>query len=189
VSYISRLSNITRSQGDPKVLGTGPSSLGTSDQLGHALGWFSLGLGLVELLSPRSVTRVLGMEGREGLVQAYGAREIGSGLLSLSLERDVGLWSRVAGDGLDIATVVAAYRPSNPKRSNVGVALVALVGITLLDLVAAQGVAARHARRRDNVRDYRNRSGFPQGVAKARGMARASTERSSFNKTPKQAAL
>jgi len=189
VTYISNLSNITRSHGDPKVLSTGPSSLGMSDQLGRALGWFSLGLGVVQLLSPRSVTRALGMEGREGLVQAYGAREIGSGLLSLSLEKDVGLWSRVAGDGLDIATVLGAYRPDNPKRSNLGLALVTLVGITVLDIVAAQGVAARHSRRRGNFHDYRGRSGFPQGAAKARGMARASIEGPSSSKAPKQAAL
>jgi hypothetical protein len=186
VTYIS---NITRSHGDPKVLSTGPSSLGATDQLGRALGWFSLGLGLVELLSPRSVTRTLGLEGREGLVRAYGVREIGSGLLSLSLEKDAGLWSRVAGDGLDIATVLGALRPGNPKRSNVGLVLVTLLGITVLDIVAAQGIAARHKRRRGNFRDYRDRSGFPQGVAKARGMARARAEGSNSTKASQQGAL
>lgn len=189
MTYISNLSNITRSRGDPKVLSTGPSSLGAPDQLGRALGWFSLGLGLLQLLSPSSVTRAVGLEGREGLVRAYGAREIGSGLLSLSLEKDAGLWSRVAGDGLDIATVLSAYRPSNPKRGNVGLALIMLVGITVLDIVAAQGVAARHTRRRGNFRDYRGRSGFPQGAAKARGMARARIQGASSTKASQQPAL
>jgi hypothetical protein len=168
VTYIS---NISRSENDPKVLRTGPSSLGTADQLGRALGWFGIGLGVVELLAPRIITGALGMRGREGLVRAYGAREIGSGLLSLSLERDAGLWSRVAGDGLDIATVLTAYRRSNPKRSNVGLALAMLIGVTVLDIIGAQSVTTRHARQPGTWRSYRDRSGFPQGLAKARGVA------------------
>jgi hypothetical protein len=56
--------------------------LGAADRLGRALGWFSIGLGVTELLAPRLITRALGMQGSEGLVRAYGAREIGSGLLS-----------------------------------------------------------------------------------------------------------
>ena len=72
--------------GDPKVLKSGRSSLGSSDQLSRALGWFSIGLGITELLMPRRITKELGMEGNEGLVRAYGAREIGSGLLSLSID-------------------------------------------------------------------------------------------------------
>src|SRR5947209_1858593 len=98
------LSNIVRSQGDPRVISSGPSSLSGWDSLGRALGWFSICLGAVELLAPRRITRALGMEGHETLVQAYGAREIGSGLLALSTERTTGLWARVAGDGLDVTT-------------------------------------------------------------------------------------
>src|SRR3954454_14162447 len=96
------ISNITRSEGDPKVLRSGPSSLGPSDQLAKALGWFSLGLGLAELVAPHAITRALGMQGKEGLIRAYGAREILAGVVSLSPDKQAGLWSRLAGDGLDI---------------------------------------------------------------------------------------
>jgi len=170
VTYIS---NLTRPEGDPKVLSTGPSSMDMVDQLGRGLGWFSIGLGLLELLSPRSITAVLGMRGREGLVRAYGAREISSGLLSLSIDKDLGLWSRVLGDGLDIATVLAASRPNNRQRKNLGVALMVLLGVTALDVMVAQQSSARHARRAENSRNYRDRSGFPQGLAKARGAGSA----------------
>jgi hypothetical protein len=166
------LSNIARSEGDPKVVHSGPSSLGTSDQMARALGWFSIGLGLTELVAPHRITRALGMEGQEGLVRAYGAREISSGILSLSTEKHVGLWSRVAGDGLDIATLVAAMRPDNPKRDNVGLALAMVLGVTVLDLVGAQGVTKRHSRANGRRRQYRDRSGFPQGVQAAKGAAR-----------------
>jgi hypothetical protein len=99
-------SNIARSEGDPKVLSSGPSSLSITDQLGKLLGRCSIGLGLIELLAPRRITRTLGREDNEGLIRAYGAREIGRGILSLTVEKEVGLWGRVAGDGLDIATLL-----------------------------------------------------------------------------------
>lgn len=167
------ISNITRSPGDPKVLQSGPSSLRTPDYSARALGWFSYGLGLAELAAPRYFTRALGMEGSEALVRAYGARELASGMLTLSLEKDLGLWSRVAGDALDIATVFTALRPSNPKRGNAVLALVMLAGITAMDVMSAQAIMARHMRKGGvSRRQLHDRSGFPQGLEKARGAAR-----------------
>ena len=48
--------------------------------MARGLGWFSIGLGLAEVLAPRALTRGLGMEGNEQLVQAYGLREIATEL-------------------------------------------------------------------------------------------------------------
>ena len=166
------ISNIARSEGDPKVLRSGPSSLGASDRLAKALGWFSLGLGLTELIAPGAITRALGMQGKEGLVRAFGAREIGHGLLTLSPDKQVGLWSRVAGDGLDIATLMGGLRDDNPKRDNVAIALAMVLGVTLLDVIGAQSTTVRHSRNRGERRLYRDRSGFPRGVQAARGAAR-----------------
>jgi hypothetical protein len=168
---LSLVSNIARSGGDPKVVRTGPSSMGGSDQLAKALGWFSIGLGLTELVAPHLITNALGMRGKEGLVRAYGAREIASGLLSLSPDKQAGLWSRVAGDGLDVATLMSGLRADNPKRDNVAAAITMVLGITLLDIIGAQATAVRHAPRQGQRRMYADRSGFPQGVAAARGVA------------------
>jgi hypothetical protein len=166
------LSNIVRSKGDPKVLRSGPSTLTSSDRLGKALGWFSLGLGLVELLAPHRITRALGMEGQETLVRAYGAREISSGIVSLSTEKQLGLWSRVGGDGIDIATLLTAHRDDNSKKENVATALVMVAGITLLDIMAAQGTTSGHSRTSGDRNIYRGRSGFPKGIETARGVAK-----------------
>ncbi len=57
------------------------------DQLARALGWFSIGLGVVEFFAPRRVTETLGMEGRETLVRAFGVREILAGIMSLSVDQ------------------------------------------------------------------------------------------------------
>src|SRR4051812_29035552 len=166
------LTNITRSEGDPKVVRSGPSSLASSDRLARGLGWFSLGLGLLELLAPHKITRALGMEGKEGLVRAYGGREIGSGLLCLTADKNVGLWSRVGGDAVDIATLMPALREDNPKKDNVALALAAVAGITLLDLAGAEATTVRHKRSAGNRQQYRDRSGFPKGLQASRGAAK-----------------
>jgi hypothetical protein len=166
------ISNIARSKGDPKVIRSGPSSLGAADRLAKALGWFSIGLGLAELVAAERFTRALNMEGKESLVRAYGLRELCHGIVSLSPEKHLGLWSRVAGDGLDIATLLPAMRHDNPKRDNVGIALVAVLGVTVLDVIGAQAVTARHSRPQGRQRSYRDRTGFPQGLQSARGAAR-----------------
>jgi hypothetical protein len=166
------LSNVVRSEGDPKVLHSGPSSLGAPDRLAKMLGWFSFGLGVAELAAPGRLARWLGMEGSERLIRAYGAREIGAGMLTLSVDKNVGLWSRVAGDGLDIATLMTGLREDNPKRGNVALALAAVLGVTLLDVIGAQATAMRHSQNRGERRTYRDRSGFPSGVEAARGAAR-----------------
>ena len=166
------MANVTHSAGDPQIISIGPSSLAPADRLARALGWFSIGLGAAKLLMPGLLARALGIRGREGLIRTYGARELCAGILTLSPDREAGLWSRVVGDGLDIISLFAARRPDNPRRANVGLALTMVIGVTMLDVVTAQAVAERHGRRRDRLRRYSDRSGFARGVESARGAAR-----------------
>ena len=168
---LSQLSNISRSPGDPKVIETGPSSLKPADRVGRALGWFSMGLGLTELLAPKAVTRWLGVEGNEGLVRAYGAREIASGVLCLSVNNDYGAYSRVAGDAIDLASLAAAHRDDNPKKANVGIAMAAVAGIAIIDALAGRSIRSLHNRKGEPIRDYSDRSGFPKGISYSRGKA------------------
>lgn len=168
---LSQIGNISRSPGDPKVLETGPSSLKPADRLGRALGWFSMGLGLTELLAPKMLTRWLGIEGKEGLVRAYGAREIASGVMCLSVNNDYGAWTRVAGDMIDLASLAAAYRDDNPKKGNVAFAIAAVTGIAIVDALAGQSIRSLHDRKGEPVRDYSDRSGFPKGADYSRGKA------------------
>jgi hypothetical protein len=168
---MEKLSNFTRSQGDPKVISTGPSSFGASDRMARNLGWFSFGLGALQLLAPERITRALGMQGREDLIRAYGVREIASGMLSLSIEKKAGLWSRVVGDGLDIATLLGELQDDNSKKGNVALALMMVAGITLLDVAAAKEVGARHAPQKGSRRMYDDRTGYPNGMAASRAVA------------------
>jgi hypothetical protein len=171
-SLASITHKIARSQGDPQLIRSGPSSLSSSDKLARGLGWFSIGLGVAEIVAPERFTRALGMSGKESLVRAYGVREIASGILSLSVDKQAGLWSRVAGDGVDIATLMSGLREDNPKRDNVAIAMTMVLGVTLLDVVGAQSTSSGHARNRGQRRLYYDRSGFPKGLAAARGAAK-----------------
>jgi hypothetical protein len=173
---MSFLSNMSRSEGDPKVLKSGPSSLSSSDRLARNLGWFSIGLGLAELFAADKITRALGMHGSENLVRAYGVREITAGFMTLSVDKQAGLSSRIAGDALDIATLATAMRPDNPKRQNAALALAMVAGITLLDIIATGASTVRHTSRRGQPRSYSDRSGFPKGVEASRGAARKKLE-------------
>jgi hypothetical protein len=165
---MSFLTNITRSEGDPQVIKSGPSSFSASDRLARNLGWFSIGLGITQIFAAEKITRLLGMQGKESLVRAFGAREIGSGVMTLSVEKEMGLASRIAGDVLDLAVLASAMHPGNRKRENVGVALAMVAGITLLDVIAASATTVRHTRGRGEPRSYGDRSGFPGGIATAR---------------------
>ena len=171
MNAITNLAHLARSEGDPKVISTGPSSLTCADRFGKALGWFSLGLGLMEILAPRTVTCTLGMEGHERLICAYGAREIGAGILSLSGER-----APVSGAGSRGTRSISQQLwrrvdETRAKRQAVGLTLAMLAGVAVIDLLAAQAVTTTHSRPSRPPRSYRDRSGYPQGLEAARGAA------------------
>ncbi|WP_181708278.1 hypothetical protein [Chthonobacter rhizosphaerae] len=169
---LTNITHIARSHGDPWVLRKGPSSLTSADQLARALGWFSIGLGVVELIAPGRIARTLGLEGKEGTIRAYGLRELASAVPTLSIDKPVGLAARIAGDALDLGTLSTALRPDNPKRNNAAVATALVLGITLLDIVAYAGAKAVHSRERGKKRDYSDRAGLPKGLQSSRGLAR-----------------
>lgn len=166
---MNKMVNFTRAKGDPKILKTGPSSATGVDRLAKSLGWFGIGFGVLELVGAKRISRFLGVEGMgsEATIRAFGAREIGAGVVTLSTEKKLGLWMRVAGDGMDTAALLAALPASNGRRGNVKLALFTVLGATALDLLAARRVSARSARA-GVPRNYSDRSGFPLGLERAR---------------------
>ncbi|NGP18804.1 hypothetical protein G5575_15085 [Devosia chinhatensis] len=173
---IANATQFARSKGDPKIQHSGPSSLTGPDKLARALGWFSIGLGITELVAPGALARTLGLNGKEGLLRAYGARELASAVPTLSVDKSVGLASRLAGDALDLATLATALHRGNPKRANAAIATALVVGVTLLDFVALADVQAAHRRKPGSDRDYSDRSGLPRGPEASRGLARQDFE-------------
>jgi hypothetical protein len=156
----------------PEVIESGPSALTTSDRLGKGLGWMSLGLGAAVLFAGGRVAAALGLENKSNLVRLIGVREVASGIMTLSPDRTTGLWSRVAGDVMDVMLVATALdAPPSRPRDNAKLALAAVTGIAVLDIIAAIGTTAERGRT-DEPRQFNDRSGFPRGVNASRGAAR-----------------
>jgi hypothetical protein len=99
-------------------------------QAGFGLGLFSLALGAAEVAAPGRLARALGLDDKgpaRSLIRAFGVREIVSGLM---LVRGPALsfnaWSRVVGDTMDTAALLAALRSS--RRPGAVLGALALVG-------------------------------------------------------------
>ncbi len=113
-------------------------------KLATGLAWFSLGLGLYETLAPRHLCRLLGLEGKEGLIRCYGLREIGAGVGIFASQPNPApwVWARGGGDVLDMATLGTAFREDNPKQGNALLAVFAVLGVTVLDFLCAETLPA-----------------------------------------------
>jgi hypothetical protein len=106
--------------------------------LARGLGWFSLGLGATQLLAPRWLGYQTGTGNHRHLMRALGVREIASGAGILTRDDPTpALWSRVAGDAMDLSLLGLAARKS-PHHGRVAVAVAMVAGVTLLDLLAAR---------------------------------------------------
>lgn len=110
------------------------------------LGWFSVGLGALELLAPSAVARAIGVRPTpawNGLLQLFGLREIstGAGILKNPTSREwVGM--RVGGDALDLMTLgVALSQSVHPARTLAAMGFV--LGATLLDVAGSERLAER----------------------------------------------
>jgi hypothetical protein len=142
---------------------------GTAMALARGLGWFSIGLGLAELLAPRMLTEQMGMQGKESLLRFYGAREMAAGVgILMSENPGPWVWGRVAGDALDLATLAPGLDKHNPRKGNVVIALAAVAGVTALDCLSAQALTGTSR----PAPDYSDRRGMPRPPEEMRGAAR-----------------
>jgi hypothetical protein len=116
----------------------------------RALGWASFAIGLTELLAPRQVENLLGIENRpdqQGVLRILGLRELchGFGILTENAptsQMTAGVCSRVAGDVLD--TVLLGAAALKTKKPGMFAAVAASVlAIGLADMYHAQRLA-RH---------------------------------------------
>ena len=115
-----------------------------SERVATALGWFSIGLGVAQVLAPREVSRLIGVGERNALMRACGVREIATGLGILTRERPANwLWARVAGDVMDVALLSSALASDEDvDRGRVAAALAAVVGVGAADFIAGRALSA-----------------------------------------------
>jgi uncharacterized membrane protein len=133
-SSTSKETNYTAQRAQPGL----PST--NAKRLARGLGWFSVGLGLTELLAPRAIAKISGVSNeRTSLIRLYGIRELASGIAIFSQQKPTeALWSRVAGDALDLTSLGVAFTSPNAKRGRVAFATANVLAVTALDLVCAK---------------------------------------------------
>ncbi|MET3725055.1 hypothetical protein [Sphingomonas trueperi] len=109
-------------------------------KLGFGLGVFSIGLGIAELAASKRIARGLSAEDHDGVVRAFGARELLAGAALLSgPAHSVRVWNRVAGDAMDIAALGLAARRA-PQNKAVWGAIAFVAAATAIDIVTAIGL-------------------------------------------------
>ncbi len=113
-----------------------------AEQLGRVLGFFSLGLGLSQILAPRSVARAIGLEDNDRnhrLMTAFGIRELATGVGLLRRPGSAAMaWGRVAGDAMDLVVLGRALASNRNDHNRVAAAAAAVLGVTVLDIVAGK---------------------------------------------------
>src|SRR4051794_11269019 len=149
-----------------------PFARDTAQSLARGLGWFSIALGIAEVVAPHSLARWFGMRGSEPVLQTYGLREIGTGIGILASNDPSGwVWGRVAGDGLDIVTLAEGLTRPGSNKSNIGIALAAVAGVTALDTLCAKSLGPQNGTDQRTY-DYSDRTGFKAAPTLMRGAAR-----------------
>lgn len=114
----------------------GNGSTRNYERLAIGLGWFSVGLGIAQLVAPRQLCRLIGVRADPNLLRLLGARELTTGIGILS-RRGQAKWmhARVAGDAVDLALLGTALRSARCETSRVAAATAAVAGVTAIDML------------------------------------------------------
>ena len=106
-------------------------------KLSLGLGFFSLALGVTELLGAKSIAKALDADDHTGIVKGFGIRELAAGFAILAQPAvATGIWGRVAGDAMDIGLLAAAV-PNSRKPGALTASTLMVLGITALDVLCA----------------------------------------------------
>lgn len=109
------------------------------DSLAVSLGWFSIVLGTAEVAAPRAVCRLVGARDRGKapvVVRAMGVRELVQGIGILARPRPTAwLWSRVAGDGLDLSLLGLVAAENAKRRTRTAIAIANVLAVTVPDVL------------------------------------------------------
>jgi hypothetical protein len=106
------------------------------DSLARFLGWFSIGLGAAQLAAPKAMCKLVGADGEGSsptLMRLMGARELTQGTGILTRPRPtMWLWSRVAGDAIDL-TLLGLTAVKN-RRARTAFAIANVVAVAVPDI-------------------------------------------------------
>ncbi len=110
--------------------------------LSRGLGWLTLALGVSEVVAPRKLAKLIGV-GDDGVtplvMRLLGAKGIISSLnVLMQPQRPTPLWSRVAGDLVDLGLLGVAAGTKRMSGARLAGAVAATAGVLALDVFAAR---------------------------------------------------
>ncbi len=113
------------------------------ESLANFLGMFSIGLGLAQVTMPGVIARLCGIDHDDDrnrrVMQLMGMREISHGVAVLSNQQpEKAMWSRVAGDALDLALLGKAMSNPDNNRAATLFATANVLAVTALDVMCAR---------------------------------------------------
>ena len=120
------------------------ANVGTG-KLAKGLGYFSIGLGLMELLMPGQVGEMIGVSSRyRAFLPVLGLREIAHGAAILTEQKPTaGVWSRVGGDAVDLAYLGLGFAGKENNKNRLIGATIAVLGVTVLDVMCAKALSGQ----------------------------------------------
>ncbi|CAN5774020.1 hypothetical protein BH23GEM6_BH23GEM6_21010 [soil metagenome] len=134
-----------------------PSGSQEAQGLANFIGWFSIGLGIAEIVGTHQLTELIGVKPtrkNKAVMQAMGVREIVKGVGILVKDRPTDwLWGRVAGDMLDVALLGRALSSHSKKPERTTAAIGAVLGVAALDVFTAQALASGQKLTRSRAED------------------------------------
>jgi uncharacterized membrane protein len=127
-------------------------------RLARTLGWASLGLGLAQLAAPRAVSRLSGVDDSapaRTMVLMVGVRELVHAAGLLRSQRPARwVWTRVAGDAMDLTALGQALRNRRGRRRmQAATVTAAVVGITAIDVYTAYRTTKARRVRGEKIHD------------------------------------
>ena len=143
-----RQAQMTQSNGGGGVL----SKINFSN-VARGLTFVSLGLGLAALLAPKQVQKMAGICPRNysGVLRLVGLREVAHALMLMFQSKpNTGVWSRVAGDAMDLGLLGAAYTMPCVEKDKLTAATALIGGLTAVDVLTATQLS----RQREDTRQY-----------------------------------
>ena len=126
-------------------------------RLAKGLGWFSIGLGLAEVIAPGPLSRLIGLRSKpKPLLRLYGLRELAAGIGILTHRHPAGwMWARVGGDAVDLGTLISAMGDRRNDKERLALAVASVSGVTAADVYCAQQISAGADRARARRRSTR----------------------------------
>ena len=115
------------------------------DSLARFLGWFSIGLGTAQLAAPRAMCKLIGAESdglSPTLMRLMGTRELTQGTGILVRPRPTTwLWSRVAGDAVDL-TMLGLVAVKN-RRARTAFAIANVLAVAVPDVYESRYLSSK----------------------------------------------